>query len=427
MGRSTTLSPEKPEATISKCGLLLITLLLALIAKASESVTVSCDSKGILNLASEDMGPTDAKQLDTIKIEYPFTGPNSVLSSSQYSRAEITRLVKLAVQNDVDPYLALSVLLLENPPIQNKKNSDYAERYGILPVDEIALYSELGCFVPLDKINQEFSAPEDLSQVDACKRASDYCGGMIKRTGITPKYLQTSLKKVKQWCTEFGSIGNEGGASGFYDITDQDNSNPDRWTDDDYLNPKEKGCCINTGYSFKEFRDIIAINYLKNAIQDRVAHDKSIPLSIQRYNGLGYFGQTEKMPNACYQGLHMVDRPIYGARAADFMVSTLLENAEIAQIVKDAAKSKKVTSIFCLADGAGQHLIQTDKFFVDQQNYLLKGASGKYSARLPNGHFVGGGTEDKNYLELENERQKACAKYFGISPSSGLTPLINVK
>lgn len=149
-------------------------LILSFIIVNANALTIVCDSNKNLIL---DKKPTEAdcsdcakfqalkepkefKILNTnfkdkLKISYLESGPNKVLQSPNYDVKVLNKIINLALINDLDPYLLISIVLLENPPIlkSNENNGGYESGYGDLPLDALPLYDMLGCIYkkPNDK------------------------------------------------------------------------------------------------------------------------------------------------------------------------------------------------------------------------------------------------------------------------------------
>lgn len=96
--------------------------------------------------------PTKSERLpaaienEFIEITYSKKGINKN-KTGDYYRKDLEKIIRLALALDVDPYAALSVLLIEKPPLKviGQDLSQYKKSYGLFPVDAVAAYDTLGC------------------------------------------------------------------------------------------------------------------------------------------------------------------------------------------------------------------------------------------------------------------------------------------
>jgi len=385
---------------------------------AQADVTFKCDQNHHISSFNSEAQPavvsdsaTSASGASKIQITYPFVGPNSQVASDSYSRDALSKMVELAVQNDVDPYLAVAVLLMENPPTSSNKSKNYTTLYGQLPIDETAVYKELQCYVPIANPEAKTVAGTYYS---ICKGDKD-CTGVIKKSGQGPDYLHPHSTNAHELCSGICSTSASGGSAGFYDLTKQVYQEG-RWTDDDYLNPADKCCCIKSDFSVDDSRNLIAINYLKSNVQIHIKGDKNLSYSLQRYNGLGCFGckGENEVKNACFNGLNMGERPVYGARIADIMLNMLMPNKRISDLVINAESKfqKKSVNSFCLESGEGAQTLDNRKFWDQQHSFLMDGAQAHYRSYSSNGADVDAEKDRDKYQEIEKTRANICSKYF---------------
>lgn len=98
-----------------------------------------------------------------IVLQHPIDAYYSNRSSANYSRELIKEIIEAAVRSGVDPYLAISIAMVENPPLlpartsqKDDKKSDngsgtpdeyYRNAYGAIPLDAIANADVFGCRV----------------------------------------------------------------------------------------------------------------------------------------------------------------------------------------------------------------------------------------------------------------------------------------
>lgn len=138
-------------------------------------------------------------------------------------------------------------------------------------------------------------------------------------------------------------------------------------------------------------------------------------LCLQKFNGMGCFGCTERMPNNCYDGIVGSDRPIYGARAADLMLNTLMPNPDISELIGDVARKIGRTGIsgFCRGKAEGKVTVASNAFFEMQKRFLLEGEKTQHLARFGNGlRKPASASEQDTYKKREAERAKQCSIHF---------------
>lgn len=186
--------------------------------------------------------------------------------------------------------------------------------------------------------------------------------------------------------------------------------------------PTSEGCCANVlvpkgmtdAEAMVQFKGVLGMKFLKSITQTK--NSKSdVSTAIQKFNGVGCLGCTEAT-NQCYSLLHASDRPIYGARAADLMINSVMANPEIQQIVREIQITTKqpIKSVFCSQLGEGNHSIDSAKYFNEQKKYLLEGQDHLFKTKLGDGTFnIPQTPNDKSvYEKRERDRQQVCLKYF---------------
>lgn len=123
----------------------------------------------------------------------------------------------------------------------------------------------------------------------------------------------------------------------------------------------EQTCCaeltgVPPGQEQKFVTASLGAKYIKDQIQDCVATSKkTISYCIQKYNGLGCLGCSERVGNTCFYKMQMAKTPLYGARAADLMLDALMDHPEVNRMVQFEQRRLGLspTSIFCLREKAG--------------------------------------------------------------------------
>lgn len=197
-------------------------------------------------------------------------------------------------------------------------------------------------------------------------------------------------------------------------------------SDNDY-NSSESCCAkVKGGLASSTIPSQLLDLFSMNLIKKRVKSSSKIPYEeistlIQNYNGTGCMGCTEKMDNSCLTGIHMGSRPVYGARASDLIVNSLMTNYNLLEMISQAAfdLNKKVNSIICQSLGKGVHSIDTQTFLNQQKLFLLDGdkLEGKvsnqtFSFRDKNGQLPKTTSEIDSFKQAESKRKLACDKFF---------------
>lgn len=102
-----------------------------------------------------------------ISILYPWDGPNQQ-KVGKYNRSVFMNAVRHAIHTGTDPYLALAVVMQENPPTNLERFYPYSEKRGVIPVDQTGAYEELDCFAK-DRGPDRFPTLTD-AEVDAYRK-----------------------------------------------------------------------------------------------------------------------------------------------------------------------------------------------------------------------------------------------------------------
>jgi len=157
----------------------------------------------------------------------------------------------------------------------------------------------------------------------------------------------------------------------------------------------------------------IGAKYLKKHIQECVNSGRG-PLTycIQRFNGTGCFGCTESSSNDCFNGLVMEDRPVYGARAADLMLNSFMNEPQIREMVSEASAQmrKPVVSIFCYGHDQARFMVPRDQFRDEQNGYLLGGTQHLYKMKFELEHSLRvPKTDEEKRLYISREKNRAIA------------------
>lgn len=367
--------------------------------------------------------PRDQRDDDLAGIPLMWKAGINRNKNGVYDREILTSVIRHAILAGVDPYLAMAIKVVEAPPIKNHKIA-YHEAYGHIPVDAIGAYSVAGCLPQgrgttslidkkaiaklreLEKIriaiaNAGMDAEEgdsgaeerqaESKKVDAAinklydelgiardpeSRAiagnefecfnNPECKGVLRRPK-EPLFLDLAafpgadpaLRRTQDVCSE--DYGATQAASPQFSTT------------------KPSVCCISVRSSLKEKELIVATRtqlgakYIEDNVQSCIrAGKKSFSYCVQKFNGLGCFGCTEKMKNDCFYRLEMAKQPIYGARVGDAMASILMTNSEINRLVERETRTlgRQPVSAFCMEKKAGDVSVSAGRFLAEQKSIL---------------------------------------------------------
>lgn len=399
---------------------------------------------------------------DTLKISYNDDGFNKN-KNGIYIKKDLESIVEKAIYEGVDPYLAISILLLENPPVATNKSAEYKRNYGTLPIDAIATYDIIGC----NGKNEDSGVIKDKAVLDIAVKKYQ---ALVKLKDGTAEYVKLSndlqqlaysasdenlenldLAYTQIQCEAFkknpalrcaGNVGSQKNIfplklnymkkSGFRNyqslmcssITQFRSGDAPKFvaTDKADADKMKNKCCLSIDTnreSDDQYEDILgslAMKFMKRMVQDCIVSSPA-PYCIQKYNGLGCFNCTEKMDNQCLNGVVMADRPVYGHRALDLMAQSLMTNADLNKMIQEHSNrlKKPVLSILC----SGQTSVSIDprKYLFEQKDLLLNGDKKFYSyaAKTSAGiKLKSAESEDEKriYLEKEQKRRLACEKFF---------------
>ncbi len=340
--------------------------------------------------------------LKTIELRSEFRSRILIKQSKSYDREKLRELISLALSKGADPYLVLSVVVMENPPIldSNKfsNNKVYEMLYGSIPLDAIAGVGVMGCKVarsPKELGKKSLTTPEEIAafkKMSASTKVSDpfppeyqqllsqdpkkfdqlecfsrspKCVGIIE-----PSVKMNSLKLPGKESTEisFACVGNLifSGSSFHAKIS---------------RSPESEKCCIkiethgqDETQLQQEFLNSLGIKFLTESTKRKIISENPgvvLAKQIQGFNGRGKVGVSEINKSKCYSGMDMSVTPIYGAQAGDIMLNMLMSNPEIQKMV-ETEKSKlgvPVHSILCRSGEDGHRVIETEELITLQQDY----------------------------------------------------------
>jgi hypothetical protein len=326
----------------------------------------------------------DSKSL-LLHISTPLDGYYSSKESSHYVKARFSEIIRTALVNNVDPYLALAIAMLEAPPTKERESKDfgligYSSSYGVIPIDAIGFADFLSCETQaikgLDlrrlnapKVKRKIVIDAGAPEVQLCLMDFGSGGAPLMRTNCTTKSTD---------CCQPAQIKGIDPTKACDSVSDQ----------------KRYQILSVAAGSYMRDRFQYGFRVKANEIEDPV---QKLAMVAQAYNGYGKFGVTEKyIINKCLNKLDLGKSPVYGAGASDLMLNSLMANSEVREMVSAEMKAAKVSapvSYLCQAYGKeGSHQISgyafsdySQKLLADRRNcptksYGLKGTG----PRVPN-------------------------------------------
>lgn len=300
----------------------------------------------------------------TMTISMPNDQYYSNKESDKYDREIIQDIIQTAVKAGNDPYLILSLVLVENPPfLNNEDSSSYASEYGLIPVDKVGIADVFNC-------------DSQVVQYDAQFKAKTYINkGRLREFTIDPG------ARPKMICLNRGAAVGDS-----YQLTLESKPNNDL-------------CCATINVRFAGFvldyttsqkiKSFLSNEYIKRRFNSAVINrtksinepQKKMAMIAQAYNGYGVFGAREKVQNKCLAGINMGNTPVYGAGVSEIMLNSVMNNSEIKAMVDKAITTtgEQPNSYLCEAYGDGDHKISGYAF-----TGLLKSYIGPHKKHCPN-------------------------------------------
>lgn len=300
------------------------------------------------------------KSTEAMTISTPNDHYYQSKESTKYSRKKIQAIIDAAIKAGNDPYLALSIVITENPPVvdarKDSQGAMYSERYGSIPLDGIAVADVMGCTRTQVGYNNGVmgfeNGPDDLRKMILDP------AGVEKRVCIVNEF--TAGEGAQFWIDRFPLANSKNccirvkaEAKGF--------GNPvalkDAQGDEDFLEDEIRSKLL----------DAMAQKYMStrfSSAQSRAALERlpqaKMAMIAQAYNGYGKFGVSEGIANRCLQKMNMGATPVYGAGTSEIMLNSLMNNSEIEGMVSASLKKNKKdhpVSYLCSSYGAGTHKI----------------------------------------------------------------------
>lgn len=345
---------------------------------------------------------TTSLPLKTIELRAEFRSRVLIKQSKLYDREKLRELIVLALSKGADPYLVLSVVLMENPPIldSNKfsNNKVYEMLYGLIPLDAIAGVGVMGCKVarsPKELGKKSLTTPEEIAafkKMSASKKVFDpfppEYQQLLSQDPIKFDQLECFSRSPKcigiiESSVKMNSLNlpGKGPAEVSFACVDNKLLGGSSFHAKILRSPESEKCCMKIETHGQEetqlqqeFLNSVAIRFLTESTKRKIISENpgvELAKQIQGFNGRGKVGVSEINKSNCYSGMDMSVTPIYGAQAGDIMLNMLMSNPEIQKMV-EAEKSKlgvPVRSILCRSGEDRHRVIETQELVTLQQDY----------------------------------------------------------
>ncbi|MES2802500.1 MAG: hypothetical protein V4654_08420 [Bdellovibrionota bacterium] len=390
----------------------ILSLLSANVATAAYKYDLRCQDKKMVWLNAGEKPPPSsecqtflqngfAKCYDTHKAAtssqtMTISAPNDQYyknkESNKYDRKAIQEIIQSAARFGNDPYLALSLVLIENPPLVDGADDIYTSFYGQIPIDKIGVADVFNCDSQMESFDSKKSIRTYINKEKE-----------LREFNIEPRAPQKII------CL---APGVRAGSAATFGIAQA---------------PNDKYCCakIRTNLNMRtqdpatlqRIRSYLANVYIKKRFETGAKRAGQIDTAAEKmamiaqaYNGYGTFGASEKMANQCLTGVNMRKTPVYGAGVSETMLNSVMNNSEIKKMVDDATRAAgaKPSSYLCEAYGNGDHKISGYAFTgllkeyvgtrrnCPRHTYALKGSSvGATQTLGSSGSDASGGSADK--------------------------------
>lgn len=310
--------------------------------------------------------------------------------STRYVRKTVKNIIDSAIKGGNDPYLALAIVLTENPPVASHKKvvddqtaaESYAESFGTVPLDGIAVADTMACDREREGyangMNSVKNRSPRLRKFTEDPKGKDLTVCMENKfaTGESAQFFLTEKARPDDCCmvlkTQMSKFVHEA-------LRDEPNAVYS------YPGPELRARIL----------DILAQKYMTarfNSAQERGAGlklpEEKMALTAQSFNGYGKFGVSEPMSNQCLHKIHMGTKPVYGAGTSEIMMNSLMNNSEIQDMVSESLKANKIAhadSYLCASYGAGTHTVSGYAFTDLLGGYLNdRKACPRYTNKLKN-------------------------------------------
>ena len=367
-----------------------------------------------------------------------------------FDRDQIKQIIKLSLDEGIDPYVAISILLLENPPFYGVDyNSDNVESWKTLPggsLNHQAVTQALGC----KKRDKKWRigdgrdvSTEDYRQYRALVDCGEHpeCYGPIQqfeegvglhkseilRCAVSPKCVgdlsPASVVQVLDLRKNKGSIPYRAKLCAGSTVWSGTMSSLDLQQTD-----ANGDCCAdiiaeksveNLPQLVKEFNKRARPALFVKAIKDKLKTpaSKSIPMNpyetfahkLQAYQGYGHY--SHQVHNRCAEGMNMNHTPLYGAYVGDLITNALYANPDFLSLVKAVAEQegKPIVSEFCRQNKVGPDVLVDSKRFLELEKEFVSD-NGLSATRFSDC------TKGKPDITFETWSELDFKKFMGLHP-----------
>ncbi len=388
-----------------------------------------------------------------IAITYPFRGPLSNKSATNYDKNKIQYLIDKAIALGLDPFMALAIVLLENPPLDIKQGEDkaysgyYSEQYGLMPIDQIAGVSEMNCNLnPQPQYSKTFSTSFEEKYLELGRKDDglftarmlvakhSYVGGKSNLSEKQAALIMGMAKQSSDIHEERVSLEerisnsedlsilkckDEKGCKGVLSrqkvvpvlaLIEPSNNNvkktrlckENNWVSTalklDISAQAEGQCCVDVlsdvansnSETIAQTKSLLGLKYAKRRSQNAIDSNHSLSWALQGYNGRSCNGCRETSGTAVNLCLSKIDM---GLRP--------VYGAQIADLIINSLMRNPVIQQM-VSDSSNKNQLQTISVF------CLKEGEGVH--KISDLKFL---EEQKKYLlQYEPDRAKLCGSYF---------------
>ncbi len=326
--------------------------------------------------------------------------------STANSIERFKEIIKISLIADLDPYVAMAISFMEEPPSSNHKHS------GIF-LDPIGKFAALGCSHRLVKksknsVNSFDTFYQIPSQIVQNKKFIHMLEKVIKFEGrtISPQpagksYYCKSIKKKSEAGMNYGTSISKV--------------------------PVDGECCLEIPYGKQELESVSHLlddasiaNFLKEEIiNDGRFRSKGPEFLIQKFNGFSDLMGAAEGTDSWRLGTNFFQDPNYGYQAMDFIMNSFLNNPVITSLINEGVAqleekglNSSYSSVLCIDKQPGVYGIDTEYYF--KKTADTPRMQSLYEHYKNGGSFIDLSDRQKNVFRQEIYKLRA---YFPIFDS----------
>ncbi len=271
-----------------------------------------------------------------------ITGCQGVDSEScpPISKSHLDRVIKESILMGVDPYLVLSLSLMEGG----------TGKVGELYLDPIGVMSALGC-----------SAKQIANKTNNPKALNSYGTNYIVESQIVEN--NKLQKKISNYFEAFSLKKEEGNS--FYCYDTKGSSAPSIFD-----KPQSNSCCLELGFKTTnnmnyKIKHALTYHFIDSITKNSFKEKKDPAWRVQRYNGYSNLMGAAERVSPWRAGVNHYEDPIYGYQTMDFIINSLMFNPYISQQVDNLKNGldARWDSILCKDKQDGTYYIDSDYYF----------------------------------------------------------------